>query len=59
MTSQREEIVNRNQLEKEDLMKQLEETHDVWQQEIGSLSRERDEQLLLAENDKQQVSIPR
>ena len=55
MTSQREELVHRARLEKEELTNQLEQANNDWQQEVGALSRERDEQLLMAENDKQQA----
>lgn len=42
-------------MEKEDLTNALEQQKEELLQEIASLQRDRDEALLIAENDKQQV----
>lgn len=56
MEGQRDEIIHQNNLEKEDLVTRYEREKEQLQDELNALQRDRDEQLLLAENDKQQVT---
>ena len=53
--NQREEIIHSHVMEKEDMMNSFEREREDLQTEIVSVQRDRDEALLLAENDKQQV----
>ena len=55
MESQRDEIIHQNNLEKEDTVNRYEREKEQLNDELASLQRDRDEQLLMAENDKQQV----
>lgn len=48
-------MVHQNTMEKEDMLSRMERERQELNEEILNLQRERDDQLLIAENDKQQV----
>ena len=55
MESQRDEIIHQNAMEKEDMVTRAEREREELNDALNALQRDRDEQLLLAENDKQQA----
>ena len=55
MERERDLLIHQNVLEKEDLLSNHNTVLDSMQADIVSLQRERDDQLIMAENDKQQV----
>ena len=57
MESQREQILHDNNLEKEDILRRADSEHSELSDTLIALQRERDDQLLDAENDKQQVRM--
>ena len=52
---QREEILHQHAMEKEDMNGRFDREREELTEELANLQRERDNQLLMAENDKQQV----
>ena len=56
MESQREELIHQHTMEKDDLLATLEHTKEELGADIVAIQRDRDDSLLLAENEKQQVS---
>ena len=48
-------MVHRNAMEKEEMLNRFDREREDLQEELDNLQRERDNQLLMAENDKQQV----
>lgn len=54
--TERDEMVHQNAMEKEELLNRFDREREDLQEELGNLQRERDNQLLMAENDKQQVT---
>lgn len=54
--TERDEMVHQNAMEKEELLNRFDREREDLQEELANLQRERDNQLLMAENDKQQVT---
>ena len=54
-----EQLVHQHNMEKEDLMMRFRREKEELQEEIAALQRDRDDSLLMAENDKQQVTSSR
>ena len=57
MERERDLLIHQNILEKEDLVSNHGAMLDSLQADMVSLQRERDDQLIMAENDKQQVHL--
>ena len=57
MEAKREELVHAYATEKDEIITREEQELEELHNEILALQRERDESLLLAENDKQQVRV--
>ena len=55
MESQRDEIIHQNNMEKEEMQNLFERAQEELNNQLISLQRDRDDSLLLAENEKQQV----
>jgi hypothetical protein len=55
LENQRETIIHQFNLEKDEMLRRFEHEREELENEIGALQRERDDQLIMAENDKQQV----
>lgn len=53
--TERDEMVHHNAMEKEEMLNRFDREREDLQTELANLQRERDNQLLMAENDKQQV----
>lgn len=54
--TERDENLHQNAMEKEELLNRFDREREDLQEELANLQRERDNQLLMAENDKQQVT---
>lgn len=57
LEAQRDEIIHQNNMEKEDMICDFTRIKEELQDSLNAVQRDRDEQLLIAENDKQQVQI--
>ena len=55
MESQRDEIIHQNNMEKEEMQNLFERAQEELNNQLIALQRDRDDSLLLAENEKQQV----
>ena len=55
MESQRDEIIHQNNMEKEEMQNLFERAQEELNNQLIVLQRDRDDSLLLAENEKQQV----
>ena len=56
MEASREQIIQQNQNEKEDMIEKYEREKAELEQELAATQRDRDDSLMFAENEKQQVS---
>ena len=57
--NQREQLVHHHGLEKEEMLARFAIERDELNEEVATVQRDRDDQLILAENEKQQVSFKR
>ena len=55
MESQRDEIIHQNNMEKEEMQNLFERAQEELNNQLIALQRDRDDSLLVAENEKQQV----
>ena len=57
MENKREELIHAYNMEKGEMTERFEREKDELNADLVGLQRERDEQLIVAENDKQQVGV--
>lgn len=55
MEAAREEMLSQHQMEKEDMVEKFEKEKDALEMELAATQKDRDDSLMFAENEKQQV----
>ena len=55
METERDQILSQNQLEKEEMQEKFDREKDELEQELAATQKDRDDSLMFAENEKQQV----
>ena len=59
MEAARDEMITQNQNEKEDMAEKFDREKSELEQELAATQRDRDDSLMFAENEKQQVGVNR
>ena len=55
METERDQILTQNQMEKEEMQEKFDREKDELEQELAATQKDRDDSLMFAENEKQQV----